>query len=352
MKVIEIKKEIEEIKDLLDNPELSPDEREDLENIKIQLEKDLKEAEKAEEEKPKAEKPKPVKKPVIKKDKDKDKPSIKKAKETSLEKKPIIKEVVSAKDVDPETIQWCQALLKDWRKRRTKAKVSKRKTKSIMESIAGSIQSVTKKAIKNVGSEKIKENPKITIDKFKELEKAMSNFLRAFKSVLGEDYEAKEIQEAIKPVEELIQQIREKYVKKIVKDGGMIDEKLHYKVIELFSNGDSNELGTFKTEKEARKFFDEQLTEDGYKPTNTESWSIELNKVDKNGDIETIESQEIYREGTMDRMFYKGKSPINYWYQAFWNSNEKELKYTFYFYGKKQDETVLESELKDWYYKS
>ena len=41
-------------------------------------------------------------------------------------------------------------------------------------------------------------------------------------------------------------------------------------------------------ETEARNFFTEQLKEDGYKPTDMESWELELNKliIDEDADFE------------------------------------------------------------------
>lgn len=130
---------------------------------------------------------------------------------------------------------------------------------------------------------------------------------------------------------------------------------MKFQVTETFSNGTSNELGTFATETEARNFFAEQLKEDGYKPTETESWELELNKLtlDEDGDVEdfeTIESQMLYEEGTIDRRNHKGESAINYGFESVWNAEKQQLEYTFYFQGEKEVETVLESELQNWYF--
>lgn len=128
-----------------------------------------------------------------------------------------------------------------------------------------------------------------------------------------------------------------------------------YQVSEIFSNGNSNELGKFPTEAAARKFFTEQLTKDGYKPTDMESWQLELNEltIDEDGDvedIETIESQTLYNEGTVDRNNYKGENAINYGFESVWNAEKQELEYTFYFQGEVQQGNVLESELQNWYF--
>ncbi len=130
---------------------------------------------------------------------------------------------------------------------------------------------------------------------------------------------------------------------------------MNFQVRETFSNGTSNELGTFKTEKEARNFFAEQLKEDGYRPTDMKEWYLELNMLtlDEDGyveDIETIEGQTLYSEGIIDRKNYKGKSAINYGFESVWNAEKQQLEFTFYFQGKKEEGTVLESELQNWYF--
>ena len=130
---------------------------------------------------------------------------------------------------------------------------------------------------------------------------------------------------------------------------------MNFQVTETFSNGTSNELGTFATEKEARNFFAQQLKEDGHKPTDLKSWELEVNKLtlDEDGnveDIETIESQTLYTEGTIYRKNYKGESAINYGFERVWNAEKQEIEYTFYFQGEKEEGTVLESELQNWYF--
>ena len=131
---------------------------------------------------------------------------------------------------------------------------------------------------------------------------------------------------------------------------------MNFQVTETFSNGNSNVLGTFKTETEARNFFAQQLKKDGYKPTDMESWELELNRLtlDEDGDvkdIETIEGQTLYSEGNIDRNNYKGENAINYGFESVWNAEKQELEYTFYFQGEKEEGTVLESELQNWYFK-
>ena len=125
---------------------------------------------------------------------------------------------------------------------------------------------------------------------------------------------------------------------------------MNFQVTETFSNGTSNLLEPFKTDVEAKNFFVEQLKQDGSKPIDLESWSLELNKLTEDSDVETIKSQTLYNEGTIDRKNNKGESAINYGFVSVWNAAKQELEYTFYFQGEKEEGTVLESELENWYF--
>ena len=125
---------------------------------------------------------------------------------------------------------------------------------------------------------------------------------------------------------------------------------MNFQVTETFSNGTSNLLEPFKTDVEAKNFFVEQLKQDGSKPIDLESWSLELNKLTEDSDVETIKSQTLYNEGTIDRKNNKGESAINYGFISVWNAAKQELEYTFYFQGEKEEGTVLESELENWYF--
>ena len=129
---------------------------------------------------------------------------------------------------------------------------------------------------------------------------------------------------------------------------------LKYQVTETFSNDTTNLLETFETEKEAKNFFAEQLQEDGTKPIDLTSCELELNKIsidsDGDEDIETVKSQTLYQEGSIDRNNNKSKFPIEYGFISFWNAKKKELEYTFYFQGEKERGIVLGSELENWFF--
>lgn len=127
--------------------------------------------------------------------------------------------------------------------------------------------------------------------------------------------------------------------------------KTMYKVAELFSNGDSNTLGNFDSIKEAKKLYFNFLADDGYQPDDNEKdFSIELTK-HTSDDIETIESQNLYIEGDIDRLRNKEREPLMYYYKAFWNAKEKQLEYTFYFHGEEDGGGILENDLDKWYFR-
>ena len=133
--------------------------------------------------------------------------------------------------------------------------------------------------------------------------------------------------------------------------------KTIYKVSGLFTNGESNVLGTFKNIKEAREYYNSILKEDGYQPNPDETdYSIELNQYTYTddidySDIETIESQSLYIEGNVDRLRNKEPEPLMYYYFAFWNAKEKQLEYTFYFHGEEEESSIFENDLDEWYFR-
>lgn len=127
---------------------------------------------------------------------------------------------------------------------------------------------------------------------------------------------------------------------------------MEFRVIATFNNGDSNLIETFKTEKEANDFFNLQLKSDA---DTDNCYDLEIDKItfDEDGEIddnEIIRSQTMFAEGEIDRYDNKEKSPLIYGYEAVWNAEKKELEYTLYFQGKREEKTVLDSELINWYY--
>lgn len=109
----------------------------------------------------------------------------------------------------------CDTLLKQFRERRRKAKATqrKRKTTPVFRKIASDVIDAVEKAIKNVPAKQIKESPKETIRKFGNLKKSAEQFLKAFKELLGKEYQVSEGQKEIAELKMLIDKLINKYSK-------------------------------------------------------------------------------------------------------------------------------------------
>jgi len=107
----------------------------------------------------------------------------------------------------------CDELLKRWTERRAKAKTSnkKRKTKPVFRKIASDVVDSVEKAIKNVPKAEIKEKPKQILKKFDTLRASAEQFLKAFRSVLGDDYKTSDSEKELKDLEVLIKGIQKRY---------------------------------------------------------------------------------------------------------------------------------------------
>jgi predicted nucleic acid-binding protein len=106
--------------------------------------------------------------------------------------------------------------LKQFRERRAKAKASqkKRKTTPVFRKIASDVVDAVEKAIKNVPAKQIKESPKVVIRKFGNLQKAADSFLKAFRDVLGADYQKSQAEVEINELKRLVENLIKKYSKK------------------------------------------------------------------------------------------------------------------------------------------
>ena len=138
----------------------------------------------------------------------------KKAKKAKKVKAPAPK-VTAKRDGDAEE-PGCDELLKRFNDRREAAKKSQRKAKTtpVFTKISSDVVDAVEKAINNVDANDIKGDPKINIAKFEVLKTAAENFLKAFKSVLGDDYSTKDSEKEIKELEDLISKLENKYLKK------------------------------------------------------------------------------------------------------------------------------------------
>jgi hypothetical protein len=138
-----------------------------------------------------------------------------KKKETPATKtrvKKVLKPTVKTAEGEPD----CDTLLKQFRERRAKAKASqkKRKTTPVFRKIASDVVDAVEKAIKNVPAKEIKESPKVVIRKFGNLQKAADSFLKAFRDVLGADYQKSQAEVEINELKRLVENLIKKYSKK------------------------------------------------------------------------------------------------------------------------------------------
>lgn len=148
------------------------------------------------------------------------KPSVsvpkKKGKRGRPKKVVKVKVVKPKKQVEPKADGGepdCDELLKRWTERRAKAKTSnkKRKTKPVFRKIASDVVDSVEKAIKNVPKAELKEKPKQILKKFDTLRASAEQFLKAFRSVLGDDYKTSDSEKELKDLEVLIKGIQKRY---------------------------------------------------------------------------------------------------------------------------------------------
>ena len=118
---------------------------------------------------------------------------------------------VKIKEGEPD----CDTLLTQFRERRRKAKTAqrKRKTTPVFRKISSDVIDAVEKAIKNVPAKQFKESPRETIRKFGNLKKSAEQFLKAFKELLGKEYQVSESQKEIGELKMLIDKLINKYSK-------------------------------------------------------------------------------------------------------------------------------------------
>jgi hypothetical protein len=118
---------------------------------------------------------------------------------------------IKVKEGEPD----CDTLLTQFRERRRKAKTAqrKRKTTPVFRKISSDVIDAVEKAIKNVPAKQFKESPRETIRKFGNLKKSAEQFLKAFKELLGKEYQVTESQKEIGELKMLIDKLINKYSK-------------------------------------------------------------------------------------------------------------------------------------------
>ncbi len=107
----------------------------------------------------------------------------------------------------------CNELERKFKERRAASKASahKAKTKSVFAKVSDKVEGAVVQAIKSVPAADIKENPHEHISAFKELEKSAERFMRTFKAVVGDEYDAKEIEQMSKAISAEIEKAKKKY---------------------------------------------------------------------------------------------------------------------------------------------
>lgn len=143
----------------------------------------------------------------------KKKTTVKKAApKKSTEKKFIIFE---GKKIYEDDENFCDSLISAWEKRKNKTKklAGKRKTKPVLQKVAGNIAAAVSKGIKSIKTSEIKAEPKVFISKMEKLEKKGREFLDSFKEILGDKISQKEIKEEFDGLDKLIKELAKKYQK-------------------------------------------------------------------------------------------------------------------------------------------
>lgn len=122
---------------------------------------------------------------------------------------------VDGKEMDMNSAEFCNYLLKQFRDRREKSKnAPKKKTASVMAKITANVEKSVVQAIKSsVASNKkeIEKNPNFFVKKVEKLETSTKSFLQSMKDVLGDDFKEGEIASTMKSIEELTESLIAKY---------------------------------------------------------------------------------------------------------------------------------------------
>jgi len=122
---------------------------------------------------------------------------------------------VDGKEMDMNSKEFCDYLLKQFRDRREKSKnAPKKKTASVMAKITANVEKSVVQAIKSsVASNKkeIEKNPNFFVKKVEKLETSTKSFLQSMKDVLGDDFKEGEIASTMKSIEELTESLIAKY---------------------------------------------------------------------------------------------------------------------------------------------
>ncbi len=107
--------------------------------------------------------------------------------------------------------EFCSALIKAFKKRRSVYKAKGKRTKPVFGIITSKVKDAVSKAMHSVSAESIAKNPKQIIGKFQRLESKAIAFLDAFKDVLGSDFKKSEISKDFGDIDAAIKNLIKKY---------------------------------------------------------------------------------------------------------------------------------------------
>lgn len=177
--------------------------------------KEDKEEKEEKEDKPSKPRRKPRRKPSAKQDKKPAKPKGKRGVQMLSTRKVSVDGV----EMNMNSQEFCDYLLAEFKERRIKAeerKSKKKKTKSVMAKVSDNIEKGISQAIKEsvkTNKAKIQRNPREFFGKVKKLETATRSFLNSLKSVLGKEFEQKEVTSTIKGIKDLVEELKKQVEK-------------------------------------------------------------------------------------------------------------------------------------------
>lgn len=170
----------------------------------------------------KEEAPKPKRKPRRKKPTaEKQKPSAKRKPKRGVQMLSTKTVLVDGEEMKMNSQEFCDYLLAEFKERRIKAeekkaKNKKTKTKSVMTKVTDNIEKGITQAIKEsvkTNKAKIEKNPREFFGKVKKLEVATKSFLNSLKSVLGKEFDGKEVTSTVKGIQDLVNELKKKVEK-------------------------------------------------------------------------------------------------------------------------------------------
>lgn len=182
---------------------------------KPKVKPEAKEDKEEKEDKPSKPRRKPRRKPSAKQDKKPAKPKGKRGVQMLSTRKVSVDGV----EMNMNSQEFCDYLLAEFKERRIKAeerKSKKKKTKSVMAKVSDNIEKGISQAIKQsvkTNKAKIQRNPREFFGKVKKLETATRSFLNSLKSVLGKEFDGKEVTSTIKGIKDLVEELKKQVEK-------------------------------------------------------------------------------------------------------------------------------------------